>query len=273
MRTKKIIAVFIIATFIVALMAGCDSNKKPYEEAEALLNDKHYEEAITMFEALGGYKDSTERAKEALEKAKGDRLSSLWVWSGLSAANLRMSPFDDGVFKPDGKSKPNDLSEDELDSALGSVFPGLHFSSSITGRSDGQERFVFSNAQQFVQVDLKDGEIAYARVVDYDGTTISQGIMCGMSLEKCLEILNLPLISLKGKTYEELFPQRGKELDSYTESSVEPPCVYVRRDADIDELTLVLASPAESIDDMINELDFFFDKDGILIQWSLFAYD
>ena len=269
---KKLSAVLVVIT-IAGFLFGCDSNKKPYEEAEALLNDKKYEEAIAAFEALGNYKDASERAEEALEEAKNDRLSSLWSWGGLIPLDLRVFPYSDGIFKPDGVSVPKDLSRDELDNALANVFPGLRFSSSITGRSDGQERYVFSESPQAVQLDLKDGFITYATVVEYDGTCTMHAIRCGMSLDDCLDRLNLPPVSVGGDAYELLFPTPGGGANSHDEENVKPPCVYVRRDAENGELMLVLASPSESADGMINELDFFFDSDGLLVQWSMFAFD
>jgi tetratricopeptide (TPR) repeat protein len=59
---------FISAALLLAvLFSGCDSGKKPYEAAEALMSGGRYPEAAAAFEALGDYKDAASRAKGARE--------------------------------------------------------------------------------------------------------------------------------------------------------------------------------------------------------------
>ena len=65
MKTKKTMTLVIVTTFIIGLTIGCDSNKKPYEDADALFAEGRYEEAAAAFEALDDYKDSAERAEES----------------------------------------------------------------------------------------------------------------------------------------------------------------------------------------------------------------
>ncbi|MCL1806177.1 MAG: hypothetical protein FWG31_00570 [Oscillospiraceae bacterium] len=62
---KKLTAILLIAVMTAGLLAGCNSNKKAYEEAEALFNSGKYEEAAAAFEALGNHEDSAQKAAEA----------------------------------------------------------------------------------------------------------------------------------------------------------------------------------------------------------------
>ncbi|MDR0326102.1 MAG: hypothetical protein LBI19_08435 [Oscillospiraceae bacterium] len=70
MKTKHIIALLIAAVLAAGMFAGCDSNQKPYEEAEALFSEGEYSKAAKAFEALGDYKDAPEKAKEVREYVK-----------------------------------------------------------------------------------------------------------------------------------------------------------------------------------------------------------
>ena len=65
MKTQRIMLVLLIAVITAGLFVGCDSKKKPYEEAEGMFNEGKYEEAVVAYESLGDYKDAPDRAKEA----------------------------------------------------------------------------------------------------------------------------------------------------------------------------------------------------------------
>ena len=69
MKQRRIIALFIATALAAGLSAGCDSNKKPYEDAKALFDSGQYE-AAAAFEALGEYEDAVELAAEAGNEAK-----------------------------------------------------------------------------------------------------------------------------------------------------------------------------------------------------------
>jgi len=60
-------AVFLLILAVVlavGVLTGCDSNKKAYEEADALLREGNYKEAAAAFEELGSYLDAQARAEE-----------------------------------------------------------------------------------------------------------------------------------------------------------------------------------------------------------------
>ena len=65
LKRKQTLSLILAVLLQIVLLAGCDSNLQPYEEAEALFADMQYEQAAAAFEALGNYKDAAERAEAA----------------------------------------------------------------------------------------------------------------------------------------------------------------------------------------------------------------
>lgn len=59
--------ILLLIIVLIGVLSGCDSNKKPYEEAQMLYRIRNYTEAIVAFDALGDYKDSTEQAEKIRE--------------------------------------------------------------------------------------------------------------------------------------------------------------------------------------------------------------
>ena len=71
MKTKKVTALLLTVVIVVVMITGCDSNKKSYEEAEALFNSGQYSLAADAFRALGDYKDAYERSIQAGFASRG----------------------------------------------------------------------------------------------------------------------------------------------------------------------------------------------------------
>lgn len=70
MKCKRIMCSLLFAVLVTYLSSGCDSNRMPYKEAEALLNSGQYEESAVAFEALGNYKNAPALAEAAREKIR-----------------------------------------------------------------------------------------------------------------------------------------------------------------------------------------------------------
>lgn len=65
MKTTRFFANLLVAVLMIGVLAGCDSNREPYEAAQALFDEGKYEEAIIAFEDLGEYEDSAVKAVQA----------------------------------------------------------------------------------------------------------------------------------------------------------------------------------------------------------------
>ena len=79
MKCKRIMCSLLFAVLVTCLSSGCDSNRMPYKEAEALLNSGQYEESAVAFETLGNYKDAPALAEEAREKIRDANYNAAMV--------------------------------------------------------------------------------------------------------------------------------------------------------------------------------------------------
>jgi len=62
MKNLKIISVMLAVVIAAGVFAGCDQNRKLYEEADVLLREGNFKEAADAFEALGDYNDAAAKA-------------------------------------------------------------------------------------------------------------------------------------------------------------------------------------------------------------------
>ena len=69
---KRAAAVFIVV--LMLLLVGCNSTD--YKEAGQLFNGGAYERALTIYQKLGGYKDSAERVPACLERLGAETMSA-----------------------------------------------------------------------------------------------------------------------------------------------------------------------------------------------------
>ncbi len=64
-KRTRMWSILLAAALLAGIFVGCDSQRKPYEDAKLLMEEGRYEEAAAAFEALEDYGDSQSQAAEA----------------------------------------------------------------------------------------------------------------------------------------------------------------------------------------------------------------
>ena len=175
-KRKKIIFIttpfIVIAIVIAALFPGtikpAIDNARAYKSAEKLLEEDSFDEAKAAFEALGEYKDSAEKAKQAVyEKAEvfyseGDYSQAIKTWNSIS-------DYSDSENR--SKAAKDEWDESEYQKALSLIDEKMYLKaanilSGISGYKDSKDKYTECKYQLAVQaIDVKEYKTAIDNLV------------------------------------------------------------------------------------------------------------
>lgn len=182
---KRFLSLFLAAVLLVGLLAGCSGSK--YEKAVELFKDGKYEEALPIFEELGDYEDSEEKAAYSrLQIANIE--DGTWFFEAKSVNAVDVLYFTDGKayigqYYYDGNGKHESAAteyEYEVDAEKITIKLDSGKKKEIEYKVNGKE-LILGNGEYFTPQQVDDGLQGYwgkleSTYIPYIGTSKSENI-------------------------------------------------------------------------------------------------